>query len=62
MIAVDGTISLRKTLPQLALGDRVRAHGNAFRASTCILEEGWDSDGCISLVLCGMEHVFDDSE
>jgi len=33
-----------------------------FRASSCILKEEWDSDGCVSLVLCGMKHVFNDSE
>jgi len=30
----------------------------SFRAPPCILEEGWDNYGCVSLVFCGMENAF----
>ena len=30
----------------------------SFRTSSCILEEGWDSYGCVSLIFCGIETLF----
>ena len=31
---------------------------DSFRSSSCVLEEGGGSEGCISLVLCGVEYNF----
>jgi hypothetical protein len=31
---------------------------DSFRSSSCILEEGWNGYGCISLVFCGVENAF----
>jgi len=31
---------------------------DSFCSSSCILEEGWNGYGCISLVFCGVENAF----
>ena len=31
---------------------------NSFLSSSCVLEEEWDSNGCIPLVFVGMENTF----
>jgi len=34
------------------------SRGFSFLSSSCVLEEGWDGNGCIPLVFGGMEDSF----